>query len=205
MQKVQASKDENYKNYRANFLIFWILINWIVGGTIVALSRSGNETIIFYISIGLSVIIGFKIILAIVHSVVSCFHNWETRRLMETKTSEVFTDFRNGNVDEDAEVFGRFQIMTPAEKAQYMKELEKKDALERKTNMLIQALSGHVAGKVKNKARNVKIQGIDASSAFKRLQSSANGSNIFGLAFKTNTEINRVGGNSCKLIYFDLV
>jgi chitin synthase len=69
--KVEGKKQEIYKNYRANFLVLWILVNLATGGTIITLSRNGNEVIIFYVSLGLGIIIAFKIILALIHSIMS--------------------------------------------------------------------------------------------------------------------------------------
>jgi chitin synthase len=69
--KVEGEKQEKYKNYRANFLVVWILINLATGGAITILSRNGNENFIFFVSLGLAVIIGFKIVLALVHSILS--------------------------------------------------------------------------------------------------------------------------------------
>ena len=70
-----AKKEEQYKNYRANFLVVWLGVNVAVGGTITYWSRSGQEIFLLYLGIALSAIISFKLILSTLHKLVSWVHH----------------------------------------------------------------------------------------------------------------------------------
>lgn len=84
MRAAEAKKEENYMNYRSNFLLLWLGVNLAVGGAITQLSRDGQNKIIFfplsnymiilYLGLALSVVLAIKIIFAFVHVAVSCLH-----------------------------------------------------------------------------------------------------------------------------------
>ena len=60
--KAEKEREVNYKNYRSNFLIIWLIINILVANSITYASRNDHNWIIICIAIFLTGIIGFKIV-----------------------------------------------------------------------------------------------------------------------------------------------
>lgn len=98
--KAQAKKNVSYKNYRSNFMIFWMLCNAAVAYTVVTLSRKGETTIIFITAVFLSSIIVIKLIFAILHMCTSKFDRLRTRSISSTikrkKDNKIHTDTNEG-------------------------------------------------------------------------------------------------------------
>ena len=118
----EKKKEEEYKNYRANFLVFWILWNVGTGFGLITLSRNGNSNTIFYIGLGLSAVVSLKIILSIFHLLVTFYHDWSVKRMIRrAKKSNVFNDVQNNQNPE-----GNLDIYFYVKQFVYLRNLEDK-------------------------------------------------------------------------------
>ena len=69
--KAEKQREINYKNYRSNFLIIWMIANIIVANSITYASRNEHTWILIGIAVFLTGIIGFKIIFCTLFMLVS--------------------------------------------------------------------------------------------------------------------------------------
>lgn len=92
LQAVERRKTSMYKNFRANFLIFWLIINVAVGAAIVYLAREGDVDIIFYLGAFLLLVMLFKIIFATMFYCKAKIDDWRVHRLVKKRKSGVFDD-----------------------------------------------------------------------------------------------------------------
>jgi hypothetical protein len=67
-------KDEMYKDFRANFLIFWLAVNIVVGGWVTYASRNDQEYILLGIGIFLAAVLVIKLVLALLYIVLYLIH-----------------------------------------------------------------------------------------------------------------------------------
>lgn len=102
----EKKKEESYKNFRSNFLVFWILCNLATGVLIVTLSRNGSDDAIFYIGLVLSIVLTLKIFLSFLHFLVSVWHSWRTNRHIKKKKSTVFEKVQTSMIEE-----GKFLVL----------------------------------------------------------------------------------------------
>jgi len=65
----EAKKNVLYKNYRSNFLVFWIVLNAVIGFVVVYLSRNGQVAIMFAIGTFLVLVNLVKLFFSLVHLV----------------------------------------------------------------------------------------------------------------------------------------
>jgi hypothetical protein len=87
--------------------------------------------------------------------------------------------------------------MTSAEKEQYMIKLMEEDSNKRKTNMLINALSRYPQNGKKKNVPDIRIQGMNASIAMKKLHSTVRDNTMFDMAFgKKDKSKQKVKGNT---------
>jgi hypothetical protein len=61
----------DYKNYRSQFLVVWAASNASIGFIVVLISRSGQQSYLFFFAAILTVMIGFKLICSFLHSCLS--------------------------------------------------------------------------------------------------------------------------------------
>jgi hypothetical protein len=109
----------------------------------------------------------------------------------------MFKDIQNGIFEEDVEIFDRFQEMTSAQKEQYTIKLMEDNNNKRQTNMLVSALSRYTQNGKKKNVPDIRIQGMNASIAVKKLQTSVRNSSIFDMAFGTKNKLKqKVKGNT---------
>jgi cellulose synthase/poly-beta-1,6-N-acetylglucosamine synthase-like glycosyltransferase len=76
----QERMEEDYKNYRSKFLIIWILLNNLVGFTVVLISRNQGIYYLLFIGSLLMIIVGIKILLSILHHFMVLFDDKEVRK-----------------------------------------------------------------------------------------------------------------------------
>mmetsp|Transcript_14062 Transcript_14062/g.16294 ORF Transcript_14062/g.16294 Transcript_14062/m.16294 type:complete len:283 (+) Transcript_14062:1401-2249(+) len=74
-QKQKDQRDQSFKNFRAWFLVFWIIVNTITGFVIIWLNRSSQTNVLLYIGLGLTGLLVFKVFFALVHFVITIFEN----------------------------------------------------------------------------------------------------------------------------------
>jgi hypothetical protein len=76
----EEKKELNFKNYRSWFLCIWLVINCVVGVSIVTLSRGNDRATINMMAMGLACLISFKLFISILHIVVSKFEKWRVKK-----------------------------------------------------------------------------------------------------------------------------
>ena len=65
--KREKNIEIDYKNYRSNYLVFWLMVNIAVGFTITNLSRSKTNGKLAIIAIILAAMVGLKVLFSIIH------------------------------------------------------------------------------------------------------------------------------------------
>ena len=60
--KIEKKLEIDYKNFRSNFLVFWLVVNLLVGNSVTYISRQSNELAIMSFAIFLFALIGFKLL-----------------------------------------------------------------------------------------------------------------------------------------------
>ena len=60
--KIEKKLEVDYKNFRSNFLIFWLVVNLLVGNSVTYISRQSNELVMMFFAIFLFALIGFKLL-----------------------------------------------------------------------------------------------------------------------------------------------
>ena len=90
-------KDEEYKNFRAKFLVFWALWNSLAGYGLDALSKGQKLEALFYIGIGASIAVFSKIILSLIYSVIESYRKKVVKKWIKNKRiySNIFDDVKN--------------------------------------------------------------------------------------------------------------
>jgi cellulose synthase/poly-beta-1,6-N-acetylglucosamine synthase-like glycosyltransferase len=81
----QERMEDEYKNYRSVFLIIWILLNNLVGFAVVFISKNGG--IYYLLGIGgfLTMIVGIKILLSILHHFMALFDAKKVKKHIASK------------------------------------------------------------------------------------------------------------------------
>ena len=123
---------------------------------------------------------------------------------MAKKHSTIFANVQNKQIDDEGEAFNRFKLMTPVEKNHYLKELKIEDTVQKKTNMLRKVLTVQMVGKVRSKQPNIQFQGMDASIALRKINTSARANDLFSIAYHQHNEMERVRGSSSKIILHNI-
>jgi hypothetical protein len=90
MKAAAVKTDENYKNYRSNFLVFWLILNLITGVGISELAKNGQNEIIFYIGASLSGVLASKLLFSLLHYFSSFYHVFQTSRYIKSRKSSIF-------------------------------------------------------------------------------------------------------------------
>lgn len=90
VKAAQSKKDELYKNFRANFLIFWIVWNHITGFVITYLSRNGEAEVILWLAMFLTGVLFFKLLFSIWHMFITLYHMWLTSSYIRNRASSVY-------------------------------------------------------------------------------------------------------------------
>lgn len=103
--KIENKKGILYRDYRANFLIIWALINIAVAAGLVNLSRRGDVFVIFLLGVFLVCIMIFRIVLSTLHIFKSHYENFRVNRYIKTKGSHVFDDVSTKLPQEKEDVF----------------------------------------------------------------------------------------------------
>ena len=67
VKQANAKRDVDYKFYRSNILIFWVICNWSISSLLVFLDRRGFAEILFGISIVIAFVTIFKLICCFIH------------------------------------------------------------------------------------------------------------------------------------------
>ena len=96
--ETEKKKQILYKDFRSQFLVFWCFINGVVGYGISYLYESNNNYIVFYIAMFLVGVNVFKILLSLMHMMVSWIDRCRVNRLKRSMHSEVF---KNITADEE--------------------------------------------------------------------------------------------------------
>ena len=60
--KIEKKLEIDYKNFRSNFLIFWLVVNLLVGNSVTYISRENNEVVILCLAYFLFSLIAFKLL-----------------------------------------------------------------------------------------------------------------------------------------------
>ena len=72
-KKIEKKLEIKYKNFRSNFLIFWIFVNILVGVSVTWSSRDNHNTTLFGIAIFIFSIIAFKLLFSSIYIVSQCW------------------------------------------------------------------------------------------------------------------------------------
>lgn len=91
-RNTEKKKDGLYKDFRSKFLIFWCIVNILIGFCIITLFRSGKLELIFYFAVFLLVVMLFKIFASTIHLIKSKLDKARVQKFMDTKKSTVFTE-----------------------------------------------------------------------------------------------------------------
>ena len=70
--KREKNMSIDYKNYRSNYLIIWLLVNIGAGSAVTGFARNENTNKMFIFSIFMGVMIGLKIFFSIFHILYDC-------------------------------------------------------------------------------------------------------------------------------------
>lgn len=102
----QIKTEKMYKNYRANFLIFFLVVNITVATVITNLNRSGEQSVIEYIAYALAGILVAKLVLALIHRIVTFFHVFMVNRhkVKKRRNNKVYKEVREFNKDLTARI-----------------------------------------------------------------------------------------------------
>jgi chitin synthase len=100
--KAAASrKDEMYKDFRANFLIVWLIINIAIGTVVTTTARGDNEYILLGIGIFLASVLFIKLILALLYVLMHWWHQiLVAYKFSKIKKSGRFDFVRSNNLDD---------------------------------------------------------------------------------------------------------
>ena len=60
--KTEKELKIDYKNFRSNFLIFWLIVNIFIGNSVTLVSRENNQFILFCLAYFLFGVMAFKIL-----------------------------------------------------------------------------------------------------------------------------------------------
>lgn len=102
---VEKKKSILYRNFRSNFLIFWLIINTIAGYGIITMSRGGSIDIILFLGTFLILIMIFKITFSTIHMCkAKCDRAW-VRRTIRKRKSTVFDNIENKPMADKNDVF----------------------------------------------------------------------------------------------------
>ena len=66
---IEKKLEIDYKNFRSNFLIFWLVLNLLIGNSVTYISRENNEFIILCLAYFIFAIIAFKIFFSSLYTV----------------------------------------------------------------------------------------------------------------------------------------
>lgn len=104
-KRIENKKGIMYRNYRANFLILWALVNIAVAAGLVNASRRGNVFVIFLLGCFLVFIMIFKIILSTMHIFKSHYENRKVNKFIRSKQSHVFDDIATKETMSKEDIF----------------------------------------------------------------------------------------------------
>lgn len=100
-----------YRNYRANFLCIWIILNIGCGYLIVSQSRRENISVLFVIACILMLLVGLKVLFSTLHIFTNYICNLKLKSHLKTKIGTIFdltpnnpksVDVYNDEYDEDS-------------------------------------------------------------------------------------------------------
>lgn len=94
-REVERKKSILYRNFRANFLIFWIVINVLVAEVILEFSADKTVDIIFYLGAFLILVMVFKVTFSTLHMLKARCDRWRVNREIRRRKSEVFKGAQN--------------------------------------------------------------------------------------------------------------
>ena len=86
--KINKKLKIDYKNFRSNFLIFWLIVNIFIGNSVTLVSRENNEFILFCLAYFLFGIMAFKILFASLYIV----KQWLTSCCYKNSKGNYFDD-----------------------------------------------------------------------------------------------------------------
>ena len=73
---IEKKLEIDYKNFRSNFLIFWLVLNLLIGNSVTYVSRENNEFIILCLAYFIFAIIAFKIFFSSLYTVRQWWRLW---------------------------------------------------------------------------------------------------------------------------------
>ena len=86
-EQVERKLEIEYKNFRSNFLAFWLIVNICVGNSVTWISRGGFESLIFILAVLLLCILMFKIVFSSLYM----FIDWYRSCRISKKKGDYFT------------------------------------------------------------------------------------------------------------------
>lgn len=105
LKAVERKKELLYKDFRAKFLIFWALVNIVVGSALIYLFDNGKVQLIFYIGIFLVVVMFFRILFAIIYKFkAKCDRIW-VRHKNRKRRSTIFEGVDKEPINDKEDVF----------------------------------------------------------------------------------------------------
>ncbi|CAI2370275.1 unnamed protein product [Moneuplotes crassus] len=157
--KAIAKKDESYKNFRANFLIFWLSINGAVGITLTTISRNLGNEFIFLSGIVLSLLAVFKLVFSTIHKLLAWIHSFFVNRHIRNLRKRMKKDnipslherVRNKDEDDICLIFEKFRPRTALDKEQ---DKQRKNELSDK----VQAFAKNLASSICPEKREEEIK-----------------------------------------------
>ena len=83
--KIEKKLEIDYKNFRSNFLIFWLVVNLLVGNSVTYISRENNEVVILCLAYFLFGLIAFKLLFSSFYIIIQWW-----KRCCHKKTRDTF-------------------------------------------------------------------------------------------------------------------
>lgn len=104
-KKTEKLKNLLYKNFRAQFMIFWAIMNLAVGYGIIYLNQNNEAELLLYFAVFLLGVMIFKIIISTAYMVKAKLDHRKVKKFIETKKSTVFDNIAEMQEKEKEEVF----------------------------------------------------------------------------------------------------
>ena len=87
--KIEKKLEIDYKNFRANFLIFWLVLNLLIGNSVTYISRESNEIIILCLAYFLFGMIAFKLFFSSLDTIKQWCKSFTIKRGRDTYFEDV--------------------------------------------------------------------------------------------------------------------
>lgn len=104
-EEVNKKKRILYKNFRSNFLVFWLITNIAAGYAILHLTSNEIIDIIMYLGVFLIFITIFKLTFSTLHLCKAKWDRWLVSRTIRKRKSDVFKNIKEENIKNTEQEF----------------------------------------------------------------------------------------------------